>query len=80
MLGIALLCASFAQGAETPPVSKETCQPIVNETQAAKDQRMKWFREARLGMFIHWGVYTGCQNGDCHIAGDQSSGEHPFRN
>ncbi len=23
-----------------------------------KDQRMKWWREARLGMFIHWGLYS----------------------
>ena len=24
----------------------------------AKDIRMKWWREARFGMFIHWGVYA----------------------
>lgn len=24
----------------------------------AKDVRMKWWREARFGMFIHWGVYA----------------------
>lgn len=23
-----------------------------------KDERMKWWREARFGMFIHWGVYA----------------------
>ncbi len=23
-----------------------------------KDQRMEWWREARFGMFIHWGVYA----------------------
>jgi alpha-L-fucosidase len=28
------------------------------ETKEQKDQRMKWFREARFGMFIHWGVYS----------------------
>src|SRR4051812_12165868 len=22
------------------------------------DARMKWWREARFGMFIHWGVYS----------------------
>jgi alpha-L-fucosidase len=30
------------------------------------DQRMEWWREARLGMFIHWGVYAvpaGTYNG-----------------
>jgi alpha-L-fucosidase len=23
-----------------------------------KDNRMEWWREARFGMFIHWGVYA----------------------
>jgi len=23
-----------------------------------RDNRMKWWREARFGMFIHWGVYS----------------------
>jgi len=26
--------------------------------QLTKDQRMSWWREARFGMFIHWGVYA----------------------
>jgi alpha-L-fucosidase len=26
--------------------------------QLPKDQRMEWWREARFGMFIHWGVYA----------------------
>ena len=26
--------------------------------QMSKDERMKWWREARFGMFIHWGVYS----------------------
>jgi alpha-L-fucosidase len=25
---------------------------------ALKEQRLKWFREARFGMFIHWGLYA----------------------
>ena len=28
------------------------------ETKAQKDTRMKWWREARFGMFIHWGTYS----------------------
>ena len=23
------------------------------------DARMEWWREARFGMFVHWGVYSG---------------------
>src|SRR4030095_3533264 len=37
-------------------------QPSANttraESEAEHDRRMKWFREARFGMFIHWGLYT----------------------
>lgn len=28
------------------------------ETTLTKDQRMNWFRDARFGMFIHWGLYA----------------------
>lgn len=28
------------------------------ESKEARDQRMKWWREARFGMFIHWGTYA----------------------
>ncbi len=28
------------------------------ETPEQRDRRMKWFREARFGMFIHWGLYA----------------------
>ena len=29
-----------------------------NETKEARDARMGWWREAKFGMFIHWGVYA----------------------
>jgi alpha-L-fucosidase len=28
------------------------------ETQAAHDARLQWWREARFGLFIHWGLYA----------------------
>jgi alpha-L-fucosidase len=28
------------------------------ETRAQRDQRMAWWRDARFGMFIHWGLYS----------------------
>jgi alpha-L-fucosidase len=28
------------------------------ETAAQRDARMNWWREARFGMFIHWGLYS----------------------
>jgi alpha-L-fucosidase len=29
------------------------------ETPEARDSRMAWWREARFGMFVHWGLYSG---------------------
>ena len=28
------------------------------ETEAQKAQRMRWWTEARFGMFLHWGLYA----------------------
>jgi alpha-L-fucosidase len=33
-------------------------QPYTDETKAGRSARMAWWREARFGMFIHWGVYS----------------------
>ena len=30
----------------------------MNETKEQRDARMAWWREARFGLFIHWGVYA----------------------
>lgn len=35
-----------------------TGMKITNEEQITDDERMKWWKEARFGMFIHWGIYT----------------------
>jgi alpha-L-fucosidase len=34
--------------------------PSIQDTEspAEKNERMRWFREARFGMFIHWGLYA----------------------
>src|ERR1017187_8200436 len=32
--------------------------PYAGETPAQRDARMAWWRDARFGMFIHWGVYS----------------------
>ncbi|MCD6346685.1 MAG: alpha-L-fucosidase, partial [Bacteroidales bacterium] len=45
---------------------KEWVDPL-NETTAQRDARMEWWREARFGLFIHWGVYSvpaGTYNGE----------------
>jgi alpha-L-fucosidase len=34
------------------------------ETAAERDARMRWWREARFGMFIHWGIYSVLGRGE----------------
>lgn len=31
---------------------------VRNETPEQKDKRMEWFEQAKLGIFIHWGIYS----------------------
>jgi alpha-L-fucosidase len=72
-LPILILCAactSIAGAAETaspapaipmaPPAAGLPALPAVvrNETPEQQEARLRWFREARFGLFIHWGVYA----------------------
>src|SRR4051812_2821510 len=42
------------------PIVTQTARAATDEpeTKEQRDARMKWWREARFGMFIHWGVYS----------------------
>lgn len=44
-IALATLCSTLVLG-----------QPV--ETAAQRDTRMHWWREAKFGLFIHWGVYA----------------------
>lgn len=35
------------------------CQTGLAETKEERDARMAWWRQARFGMFVHWGLYSG---------------------
>ena len=57
----ALITPALAALAQDPNAAAATAtrvEPIRRETLAEYDARMKWFSEARLGMFIHWGLYS----------------------
>lgn len=64
----AVFCFSFAgvvflpctsAGGDVPSLKVAASpNPYASETEAEKDARMAWWREARFGMFIHWGVYA----------------------
>ena len=38
--------------------NQQTKKNILSETKAQKEQRMKWWKDARFGLFIHWGLYS----------------------
>ena len=40
-------------------VTMMTSKTLAAETQTERDERMQWWREARFGMFVHWGLYSG---------------------
>ena len=39
----------------------------LQETRSERDARMRWWREARFGMFIHWGVYAIPAQGEWYM-------------
>ncbi|MDF2440514.1 MAG: alpha-L-fucosidase [Abditibacteriota bacterium] len=53
---VALPLASAQAPAST--ATSVVLQQTLRETPAQHDKRMQWFRDARFGLFIHWGVYA----------------------
>ncbi|MDH4239629.1 MAG: alpha-L-fucosidase [Phycisphaerae bacterium] len=41
-----------------PFCAQTIAKSALPETAEQRDERMQWWREARFGMFIHWGVYS----------------------
>jgi alpha-L-fucosidase len=49
-----ILIVAFLLAAMAPLATAQ----LPRETEAQKAQRLKWWTEARFGMFIHWGLYA----------------------
>jgi alpha-L-fucosidase len=66
----ASLTNSYADGATnsvpTPP-SAATPSLRAPETTEQHDARMDWWRKAKFGMFIHWGLYAIPADGEWHM-------------
>jgi alpha-L-fucosidase len=61
MAPTAVLISRTVHGADTPvpaPLTAAPQTPPPTETEKQRDARMAWWREAKFGMFIHWGVYS----------------------
>ena len=54
-VSLSLLGMCFQAGAQNLPSTQST---LATETPAHRDARMAWWRVARFGMFIHWGLYS----------------------
>ena len=50
----AMLFGNLSPAQETPAAPAEQ-----QETKEQRDARMKWWRDAKFGMFIHYGLYSG---------------------
>ncbi len=51
-----LAAATMAVLAAPPPAGQS--RAAATSASADRDQRMRWWRDARFGMFIHWGLYA----------------------
>jgi alpha-L-fucosidase len=51
----ALVCLVLLAGASSPARAQ---LPPGDELPILREARMQWWREARFGLFIHWGVYS----------------------
>ncbi len=54
-LAIVFMVPSFLL---VPLCAQTTAKSALPETKQQRDERMQWWRYARFGMFIHWGVYS----------------------
>ncbi len=61
-IGILLLIStgliSCKKPEDTSLGTESVMQQVWDETKDAHDKRMAWWRQARFGLFIHWGLYA----------------------
>lgn len=55
----AMVLAPMAQGQQKLPAAGDENHAAVTETAEERDLRMSWWRQAKFGMFIHYGLYSG---------------------
>src|SRR5215469_16311662 len=50
-----IFCAGPSRAADTNSPAQQMWQQDYGPT---REERMQWWRDAKFGMFIHWGVYS----------------------
>lgn len=61
-----LFCCTLTLSGMKPADKTVSKTELLKKTEQMRDERMQWWREAKFGMFIHWGVYSvpaGTHNG-----------------
>jgi alpha-L-fucosidase len=53
-----LACATLFSGARGPSVRAQQATRAASGQESERDRRLRWFREARFGLMIHWGLYA----------------------
>ena len=67
LAGLLLLTHCQPTTSTDEPVDETPAVSVLNESPEAFNQRMEWWRDAKFGMFIHWGPYAvpaGVHNGE----------------
>src|SRR5512136_2636478 len=55
-LGLAMLLGAVVHAqTTTDQIADLSKVPQIHETKEQRDARMQWFRDAKFGMFLHWG-------------------------
>lgn len=59
LFGLLFMRSTYAAAAKETGAADHPVAAIQDtETKAQRDARMAWWRDARFGMFIHWGLYA----------------------
>jgi len=59
--------AAPTPAAQSSTNSSASVSRLPGETKEAHDARMDWWRKAKYGMFIHWGIYCIPADGEWHM-------------
>lgn len=58
-LALAAAFALSAYGQQVLPVAGDADHAAITENDTERNARMEWWRKAKFGMFIHYGLYSG---------------------
>ena len=53
-----LMCILLSLGCRSTNAKSAGAVRRESKAEMTRDERMEWWREARFGMFIHWGLYA----------------------